>query len=260
MIGSVTGRRSFFVHGQQVAGAFSPRGATLNLQIEHSFSPCFRLRGVYTDNQSVGLVVLEPEVLGTTDEIVLNGDGKSRYRQAELTGRFSWKDGQELTLSYTRSRAEGNLNTFDIFLGNFPMPLIRPDLYSNLPADLPNRFLIWGRVNTHVWGLQALPIVEYRNGFPYARLDAGQNYVGAPIRRFHPLPHLSFRRRPHYQGRINRISSKYMFRFSLTAFNITNHFNALAVHDNIADPAVRHLLRQLSTPLPRGLRYCVLNR
>jgi hypothetical protein len=113
VIGSVNGPRTFLVHGQQVAGAFSPRGATLNLQIEHSFSPHFRLRSVYTDNPAVGLVVLDPEILGTTNEIVLNGDGKSRYRQLEVTGKFSWKNGQQLNITYTRSRSEGNLNTFD---------------------------------------------------------------------------------------------------------------------------------------------------
>src|SRR5579872_2543363 len=84
VIGSATGPRSFFINGQQVAGAFSPRGATLNLQVEHAFSRLAHVRAVYTDSRSVGLVVVEPEQLGTVDEIVLNGDGKSRYRQAEV--------------------------------------------------------------------------------------------------------------------------------------------------------------------------------
>ena len=61
VIGSVTGPRSFLVHGQQVAGAFSPRGSTLNLQVEHSFAKLLRVRAVLTDNRSVGLVRLEPE-------------------------------------------------------------------------------------------------------------------------------------------------------------------------------------------------------
>ena len=58
----------------------------------------------------------------------MNGDGKSRYRQAEVTARFTWKNDQQLVFSYTRSRAKGNLNTFDSFLGNFPTPIVRPDL------------------------------------------------------------------------------------------------------------------------------------
>jgi hypothetical protein len=234
VIGSSTGPKSFFINGQQVAGAFSPRGATLNLQLEHSFSPRFRLRGVYTDNQSVGLVVFEP---GPTNEIVLNGDGKSRYRQAEITGRFLWKEGQQLTLAYTRSRAEGNLNTFDSFLGNFPTLLVRPDLYGNLPADLPNRFVLWGRVNSRIWGIGILPIVEYRNGFPYAALDAAQNYAGAPYSDATRFPNfLSADVRLTKDLKIQRLSSKYTFRLSFTTFNITNHFNALAIHDNVADP------------------------
>ena len=77
----------------------------------------------------------------------LNGDGLSYYRQAEVTAKLTWKDGQNMVFTYTRSRAEGTLNTFDTFLGNFPTPLVRPDVYSNLPADLPNRFLTWGRFN-----------------------------------------------------------------------------------------------------------------
>ncbi len=234
VIGSVTGPRSFFVKGQEVAGAFSPRGATLNLQVEHSFSPRFRLRAVYTDNQSVGLIVFEPDVLGTANEIVLNGDGKSRYRQLEVTGRFAWRDGQQLVLSYTRSRAEGNLNAFDGFLGNFPTPLIRPDVYSNLPGDRPNRFLLWGRLKTRVWGLIVLPIVEYRSGFPYAVKDALQNYAGTPYSdstRFRNFFSADARFMKDFKA-----SKKYTLRISLTASNLTNHFNPLAIHDNIADP------------------------
>lgn len=231
VIGSVTGPRTFLVNGERVAGAFSPRGATLNLQAEHGFSRLLRLRFVYTDNQSVGLVVFEPAVLNTTQEIVLNGDGKSRYRQAELTARFSWKSNQ-LTLAYTRSRAEGSLNTFDNFLGNFPIPVVRPDVNTTLPADVPNRFLLWGHVNLHVWNLQALPIVEYRNGLPYAPLDELQNYVGVPYSARFP----NFFSADTRFTKDFKLKSKYTIRISLSAFNMTNHFNALAVHDNIADP------------------------
>jgi len=234
VIGSVTGPRTFLVHGEQVAGAFSPRGATLNLQIEHAFSQHFRLRSVYTDNPAVGLVVLDPELNGDTNEIVLNGDGKSRYRQLEVTGKFTWKNGQQLNLTYTHSRSEGSLNTFDSFLGNFPSPLIRPDIYSNLPADDPNRFLMWGRVKAHLWDLEVLPIVEFRTGFPYAKLDAMQNYVGVPYSDKTRFPNFFSA-----DARIVKnfkISAKYTLRLSLTTTNISNHFNALAVHDNVADP------------------------
>ncbi len=234
VIGSVTGPRSFFINGQQVAGAFSPRGATLNFQIEHSFSAHFRIRAVYTDNQSVGLIVFEPDALGRANEIVLNGDGKSRYQQAELTARYSWKGDQQLVFSYARSRARGNLNTFDSFLGNFPTLIVRPNLSSNLPADLPNRFVIWGTVNTHVWALQINPLIEFHTGFPYAQLDAAQNYVGIPYNDSTRFP--QFFQADARVSRDFKVNPKYAVRLSLTVTNLTNHFNALQIHNNIADP------------------------
>ena len=234
VIGGVTGPRSFFINGQQVAGAFSPRGATLSLQVEHSFSTRFRLRAVYTDNQSVGLIVFEPDALGQSNEIVLNGDGKSRYQQAEVTARYSWSEDQQLVFSYTRSRAKGNLNTFDSFLGNFPTLIVRQNLSSNLPADLPNRFLIWGAVNTHVWGLQVFPLIEYHTGFPYAPLDAAQNYVGIPYSDSTRFP--KFFEADARVARDFKVSPKYSIRLSGTVTNFTNHFNALQIHSNIDDP------------------------
>ncbi len=234
VIGSITGPRSFFVNGKRVAGDFAPRGATWNVQVEHSFARLLRIRGVYTDNRSVGLIVLESDQLKTTNEIVLNGDGSSRYRQAEVTAKFTWRDGQQLVLAYTRSRAEGNLNGFDTFLGNFPTPLIRQNVYSNLPADLPNRFLLWGSLKMPFQHVQVLPIVEYRNGFPYSRLDALQNYAGTPNSDATRFPNFFSA-----DARILKdfkVSQKYTLRLSLTGFNLTNHFNALAVHANVTDP------------------------
>ena len=234
VIGSIRGPRSFFINGQQVAGAFAPRGGALNLQVEHIVSSLLRLRAVYLDSQSVGLVVLDPAQSADVNELVLNGDGKSRYRQLELNSRATWKDGQQLIFSYTRSKATGNLNTFDSFLGNFPAVVVRPNLSSNLPADLPNRFLLWGRVKTHIWDLELAPLAEFRSGFPFARLDAQQNYVGTP--------YANSTRFPNYfalDARIARdfrVSPKYTLRLSGTVTNATNHFNALAVHNNIADP------------------------
>lgn len=234
VIGSITGPRSFFINGQQVAGAFSPRGSTLSLQVEHAVSPHLRIRAVYTDNQSVGLIVFEPSVRDTVNEIVLNGDGKSRYQQAEFTGRFTWKNDQQLAFSYVRSRAKGNLNAFDTFLGNFPTLMVRPNISSNLPADLPNRIVIWGNLDTRVWRLQLAPLFEYHTGFPFVALDAAQNYVG--------VPNGDSTRYPRFfsaDARLSRdfkVSPKYSVRLSGTVTNFTNHFNALQIHNNIADP------------------------
>jgi hypothetical protein len=233
VIGSASGPRSFFVRSEQVAGAFSPRGSTWNAQFEHRFEKFFRIRAVYTDNRSVGLIVLQPDALGSTQEIVLNADGKSRYRQLELTGRVSMSRGQEIVFSYTKSRAQGNLNGFDSFLGNSPTALVRQNYYTNLAGDLPNRFLAWGHIDTRFWKIQAYPIIELRDGFAYSQVNAAQQYVGVP-----------FSDSTRYRGflsadlRISRqfkLSSKYSVKLSGTGYNLTNHFNPLLVHNNTAD-------------------------
>jgi hypothetical protein len=136
-------------------------------------------------------------------------------------------------LSYTRSRAEGQLNDFSGFLGNFPSPLIRTDLYANLPGDLPNRFLAWGRVNLP-WGLQLLPIMEFRDGFAYARVNVLGDYVGTPFSRHERFPDFFSA-----DGRMLKdfkVNPKYTLRLSVSGFNLSNHFNALSVHANTADP------------------------
>src|SRR5581483_3232588 len=130
-------------------------------------------------SRSAGLVVLDPQDV-ETDLFMMRGTGRALYRQAEITGRFDWSHGQQLFLTYTHGRAEGTLNDFTGFVGNFPAPLVRPSVYSNLPGDVPNRFLAWGRLNLPE-GLQMLPLVEYRSGFPYARVNAVGDYVGMPF-------------------------------------------------------------------------------
>ena len=234
VIGSATGPRSFLVHGQRVAGAFSPRGSTWNAQLEHGFSKLLRVRAVYTDNRSVGLIVLHPAVFDGNNEIVLDGSGRSRYRQAEVTARLSWDSGQQLVFSYTHSRAQGDQNTFDSFVGNFAQPFIRPDVYSNLPGDLPNRLVIWGRVKVPFEHLELLPTIEYRSGFPYIAVDALQNYVGGPNRDSTRFP--NFLSTDARLMRDFKVSAKYTLRLSVSGFNLTNHFNALVVHSNVTDP------------------------
>lgn len=234
VIGSVTGPDSFLVHGERVAGAFSPRGATWNAQIERSFSKLLRVRAVYTDNRSVGLIVMRPALLNGANEIVLDGSGSSTYRQTEITARLAWDSGQQLVFSYTHSRAQGDQNVFDSFVGNFAQPFIRPDVYSNLPDDLPNRLVIWGRVKAPFGRIELLPTVEYRNGFPFTALDTLQNYVGLPNRDATRFPNfLSMDAR---LMRDFKVSAKYTLRLSVSGFNLTNHFNALAVHNDVADP------------------------
>ena len=57
--------------------------------------------------------------------MLLTGNGQSRYRQLEITcGIRLQNEKQQLFVSYVSSHARGDLNDFNNFLGNFPVPII----------------------------------------------------------------------------------------------------------------------------------------
>jgi hypothetical protein len=224
-----------FVFSHAQAGNFSPQSATGSVQIEQPLTRALLLRIKYMQNQSQGLVIVNPIAPDPTTNIgayELRGDGVSRYRQLEMTARLRLDKAREIFFSYVRGRARGDLNDFGTYLGSFPSPIIRPNRFGNLPADIPNRFLAWGSVKLPN-GFAVSPVVEYRNGFPYLVLDGAQNYVGVPNQN-------RYRNFLSFDSRLSKdikVSPKYTVQLSITDYNLTNHFNPEAFHNNIADPA-----------------------
>jgi Carboxypeptidase regulatory-like domain len=231
-------------------GNFSPQSQIWTLQVEQPVSGKLKLRLGYTQNDANGLVTVVPEgpdLTTNTGGYLLSGAGGSRYRQLEATARFRLPgEGRQLFFSYVYSRARGDLNDFNNYLGSFPIPIIRANLFGNLPSSLPHRFLAWGVVQLPA-KFRIAPIVEYRNGFPYSAVDELQNYAGVPNQY----------RYPHFFSVDSRISKdiqinpKYGIRLSLASFNLSNHFNPEAVHYNVADPAYGYFFGH------RGRRFTV---
>jgi hypothetical protein len=205
------------------------------IQIEQPVSPRLRLRTGYMQNVSDGLLILDPvppDPATGLGAYLLNGSGSSRYHQFETTVRFKVAEKQELLFSYVRSKGRGDLNDFASFVGTFPVPIVRPNYYGNLPADLPNRFLGWGVVDLPA-KFRIAPVVEYRSGFPYSSIDAQRQYVGTPnIERFPRFLSVDSRLSKDIQ-----VNAKYGVRLSVSGFNLTNHFNPEVVHNNVADVA-----------------------
>lgn len=247
LLGQVTTPNPFVVRSQR-PGNFSPQSATGSIELEQPLGKNIKLRATYLQNDSSGLVLLNPVTPpnSSTGYDVLTGTGKSNYRQFEVTSSFRIVGPNPVFVSYVRSLSQGDLNDFSGYLGSFPTPIIRPDQYANLPADLPNRLLAWGNLKLPR-GWWVTPIFEYRNGFPYIVTDALQQYVGTPNE-------LRF---PHFFSLDSRFSKdikvtpKYAVRLSLSMFNITDHFNPEGLHTNIADPDYGGYLGQ------HGRRYTV---
>jgi hypothetical protein len=233
VIGEASMRYPFVIQGQ-TAGNFSPQSATWRVEVEQPINRSFRLKAGYMQNESSGLVILnkiDPNPLTNVGSYQLSGSGRALYRQFEMTASLRLKETSQLFFSYVRSSAQGNLNDFANFLGTFPVPLLRPDLYSTLPTDLPNRFLVWGNLQLP-HGFRVAPVLEFRNGFPYAVTDALQNYVGVPYQTRFP----NFFSADARLSKDFKVSPKYTFRISVAGFNLTDHFNPEAIHTDIADP------------------------
>jgi hypothetical protein len=228
-------QRFRLVFGAPADGNFSPRSATWSLQLEQPITKILKLRTGYSQNDADGLVLLFPVPPDPVTHIgahLLSGSGDAGYRQFEATARLQMKEGRQLFFSYVRSSGRGDLNDFGNYLGSFPQPIVRPNQFSNLPADLPNRFLVWGLLQLPK-KFRVAPVIEYRNGFPYFATDAAQNYVGVPNeRRFPDFLSVDSRFSKDFQ-----VNPKYAVRLSVSSFNLTNHFNPEAVHRDIADPA-----------------------
>ncbi len=226
---------SAFVVHRQTPGDFSPRSANGAIQIEQTVTSFLKLRAGYIRNESAGLVLVNriaPDPSTQLGAYELSGSGDSRYHQLEFTARLRFSAGRLLFLSYVRSMAEGDLNEFSGYLGSFPSPVIRDNQYSHLPGNLPNRFLAWGQVPLPL-GFRVSPIVELRDGFPYATYDAMQDYADTPYAHHYPR---FFSLDSRFSKDI-KVSPKYTVRLSVSSYNLSNHFNPEALHDNTSDPA-----------------------
>jgi len=249
IIDQVAANDTPFVVRNNSKGNFAPYSGTWTVEVEHPVSRNLRVRANYQASNSYELVTVTPRIfataLGERDALVLGGGGQSRYRQFEVVSKLSLSDNQNLVFSYVRSRIRGNLNELNNYLGNLPFPLVRADQYTNLPADLPNRFLAWGTVKLP-WKARVSPLLEWRTGLPYAVLDEGQNYFGQPFSDKTRFPNFfsldaRFIREFQINETVNTLFKRKLkdptsVRVSVSFYNLTNHFNATAVHANIADP------------------------
>jgi hypothetical protein len=214
-------------------GNFVPSSAAWNLEVEQPVGSHLKLRAGYLQSQSYGLLVVDPGKFRAKDAFLLSGTGKSQYRQIELTTAVKFKDRRTMFFSYVHSRSRGSLNQFGGYLGDLPYPVIQSGVFTNTAADVPNRFLTWGTIGLPL-KLELAPTVEIRTGFPYAATDVLHQYVGIPNSDKSRFPKFFS-----FDARVSRdfaVNPKYGVRLSVTGLNLTDHFNALSVHSNVADP------------------------
>ena len=206
----------------------NPYSLAWNLQLDHQLNRRLLLRLGYEDRNTRRDFVLEP----TANALLLQNNGRSRYRELQAVARFRFQEGRNIFLSYVHSDARGNLNDFNTYFGNLKHPVIRPDEYGKQPFDVPHRLLFWGDFAVP-FNMVVSPVVDWHTGFPFSTLDENQNFVGPRNEggRFPQLLTLDLLVMKALKIRFR--GKEYKGRAGFTVFNITNHWNPRDVQNNL---------------------------
>ncbi len=231
--GSVTRSGFPFVDRSKRNGNFAPYSLAWDLEFERYINKALTVRVKYLQSQAQGLITLQPQVVQNQNAFVLGSSGTAQTRQYEITAKIGDKTQRQFFFSYVRQQAGGDLSDGSAYLGNYPFPVIRQGVFASLPNEIPNRFLFWGTYALPK-KVQLNPHIEFRNGFPFQPTNLFQQYVAVTTN-----PQSRFPRYFAFDLLVSKdfqITKKHAVRISVPLLNITNHFNPLEVHSNIADP------------------------
>src|SRR5664280_248530 len=222
-----------FINRKLKSGNFAPYSTAWNVEFERTVKRWLVIRAKYLQSHEQGMITLRPEVIQSQPAFVLDSSGWAQTRQAEFTARIGSASPRQFFLSYVRQYAYGDVNDAGSYLGNFPSPVIQPTLIASLPSEIPNRFLFWGSYGNLPKKITLSPHIEYRNGFPYQPTNLYQQWVPTTGPQYRYPNYFSLDMRVSKDVQVN---PAHAVRLSLTVRNLTNHFNPLEVHSNLADP------------------------
>lgn len=200
------------------------RATRWSLQVDRELTKQLTLRVGYLQRSTKN----EPIIIPGSNALVLESRGRSQYKELQLLAFYNDQRFHNWNASYVWSRAQGDLNTTDNFLGDFPGMVVRANQFGTLPFDIPHRFLAYGEVKAPQ-GITIMPALEVRSGFPFSFVDERLDFVGPRNHARFPaflsldVSILKSFRVPVFDKRV---------RAGVVIFNITNHFNPRDVQNN----------------------------
>jgi hypothetical protein len=193
----------------------------------------------YLNSHTTYLFTVEPF---TAAEVIdqsfmgLTNTGSSMYHEMEATVTYKFRQNDQVKASYIYSRARGDLNTLSNVMIPFAAPVIRPNVYSVLSSDIPNRFIAWAILGLPL-KLTFSPLVDLHTGFPWSPIDVAQQYVGIPnSQRFPEFFSLDLKAYRVFRMPILKAKGGKTHHFRLGAYvlNVTDHGNYSTVYNNVA--------------------------
>jgi hypothetical protein len=213
----------------------TPFNLTWNTELDQEIRPNLIARVSYLSSRSYEEFITNPLYNAPGGPLLLLcNTGASRYHELETTLRVRPRENADFNISYVHSLARGDLNTLSSVFVPFEEPVIRPNFFSTLPSNVPNRIVTWGRFKVP-WEITTSPVLDLHTGFPYSAVDVLQNYVGTPNSlRFPTYFSLDLQLSKDFRMRLIPWAKNHKFRGALRVFNITNHGNFRDVHNNVA--------------------------
>lgn len=209
----------------------APRNLTFNVQIDQKVNPNVLLRVSFIESRTEHDLYVSPVSENGINAIKLFNDGTATYRSLEVTGSVKLPKNNDFSVSYVRSQAKGELNDFNTYYGDFPEAIIRPNQFGRLSSDAPNRVIARGTFKLPA-RFTVVPLLDVHTGFPYSIRDELQNFVGernsVRFPRFATLDMAI--------SKAIKFKDKYDTEFTVSLFNVTDHFNPRNIKANIADP------------------------
>lgn len=223
----------------------TPYNLTWRAEFDRQITNHVALRLSYLGSSTFREFTINPVMTSPTEAMMLlSNRGAARYHEYEAMISYRDEKGNEFNASYVRSRSIGDLNSVANIFVPFQNPIIRPDAYTNLNADVPNRVISWGIFHLPFKVVFA-PIIDWRTGFPWSTITVDQKYYREPnsnrfpnyfsfdfkVWKWLPMPHWL----PFGFGGTK-------LRWGIGFHNATNALDPLAVYNNIASPYYRHFV------------------
>jgi hypothetical protein len=210
-------------------GLKTPEAIVGNVEWDQRFGRRVLFKVNYLRRHGSHEYILQPDP--SAGLVRLSSSGTSRYWELEATARYLGGGRRDLTISYVRSRATGDLNNYDQFYGNLRNPILRGNENNLQPTDVPHRLLLRGTIGLP-WELDFAPVLEIRSGFPWSAVDEFQDFVG-PRNRAGRLP--TVRTLDFALTRPWRFK-KYRFRAGLRIYNVFGSSADRDVQNNTTSP------------------------
>jgi hypothetical protein len=207
----------------------TPEALVGNIEWNQRFGRRMLFKTNFLHRQGSHEYIIQPDPANRLIELSTNGS--SRYWEVEFTGRYLGGERRDITVSYVRSHAVADLNSYDQFYGNLRNPIIRANERNLTSTDVPNRLLVRGNIGLPgKWDFA--PVLEIRSGFPWSAVDEFLDFVG-PRNRTDRLPTVttldfSISRPWHFK--------KYRFRAGLKVYNVFGTSADRDVQNNLTSP------------------------